>query len=211
MADTTVLGIGQLAANFKALRTDMETRVARAMVVAAGGVLKKKAKEIALSNGSKRTGAMIKNIVIKREKDTPAGTTQYHLGVRHGRDLTKSQKNKGKKVTVLSSGRLAIQYMDDPYYWRWVEQGHKVVGRATGDTGTQELAYTRKGRSGKLIRYTRKRSADSLRARRARAMGAVAARPFIEPALAQGREQAIAAMAARLNAELEKANRAPAA
>lgn len=204
MAEETVLGIGDLANNFKAVRTDMETRVSRAMVVAAGNVLKRKAKDIALANGSKRTGAMIKNIVIKREPDTPAGTTQYHLGVRHGRNLTKKQKSSARLV-VNKGGRIVKQYQDDPYYWRWVEQGHKTVAAASGQTGTQEQTYTRKGKDGKLITYRRKRSVDSLRSRRAASSGSVAAKPFIAPALELGRDDAISAMSTALDKELAKA------
>ena len=206
MAKSEILGIGELSQSFRELKSDMETRTARAMVVAAGGVLKRKAKSIAQANGSVRTGAMIKNIAIKREPQAPAGTAQYHLGVRHGRQLTKKQKS-NSKLAVGKSGRIVKKYADDPYYWRWVEQGHKVVPRKTGDSSETELTYTRRGRSGKMITYTRKRGSDSLRARRAAATGSVAAKPFIAPALEQGKTEAIDAMATRLQKELEKASK----
>ncbi|KQW24678.1 HK97-gp10 family putative phage morphogenesis protein [Acidovorax sp. 22279] len=207
MAKSETLGIGELSQSFKELKDGMETRVARAMVVSAGGVLKKRAKAIAQSNGSVRTGAMVKNIAIKREPQAPAGTVEYNMGVRHGRDLTKKQKSTAK-LAVGKGGRIVKKYADDPYYWRWVEQGHKVVPRKSGDTSQTELKYTRRGRSGKLITYTRKRGVDSLRSRRAASTGSVAAKPFIAPALEQGKEEAIDAMAARLQKELEKASKA---
>ncbi|SFB96635.1 phage protein, HK97 gp10 family [Polaromonas sp. OV174] len=211
MAKSEVMGIGDLKQRFGQLKSGMETRTSRLMVVAAGGVLKAKAKSIAQANGSVRTGAMVKNIVIKREPQAPSGTTQYNLGVRHGRDLTKKQKTGGKHLAVTGGGRISVRYHDDPYYWKWVEQGHKIVPRKAGETGATGqtvITYTRKGRSGKMVTYTRKRGTDSLRARRQGVTGSVPAKPFIGPAAEQGREQAITAMGERLQKELDKAAQA---
>lgn len=122
MAKTETLGIDDLAQSFRALKTDMDTRTARAMVVSAGGVLKRRAKANAQGHGLKRTGALIKNIVIKREPQAPQGTAQYHLGVRHGQNLTRKQKAKGK-LGVSAAGRIVKRYEDDPYYWRFPELG----------------------------------------------------------------------------------------
>lgn len=124
MAKTELLGIGDLKQNFGKLKEGMETRIARSMVVAAGGVLKKKAKAIAQGNGLMRTGALIKNIVIKREPAAPVSTAQYHLGVRHGRHLTKKQKT-NSKLAINKGGRIVKRYEDDPYYWRFAEFGTK--------------------------------------------------------------------------------------
>lgn len=165
MAKTEILGIGNLKANFARVKLDMQSRTARGMVVAAGGVLKRKAKAIAQANGSVRTGAMVKNIAIKREASAGAGIEQYNLGVRSGRDLTRKQKKAGRHLVVNAKGRIVVNYANNPYYWPWVEQGHK----------------------------TRSGSAE------------VSAKPFIAPALEQGRTQAIGAMAERLNKALEKA------
>lgn len=209
MADTTVLGIGELAANFKAVRADMEVRVSRVMVVAAGGILKKNAKEIALANGSRRTGAMIKNIVIKREKDAPEGTTQYHLGVKNGNQLTKKQKSTAR-LAINKLGQIVKRYADDPYYWRWVEQGHKIVAKAdAGDKSYTSATIVRRLKNGKWVLRRREVATQSLRNRRAASMGSVAARPFIGPALEQGREEAIAAMSVALDKELAKALKSP--
>lgn len=184
MAESEVMGTGALKQKFGELKNGMATRTSRAMVVAAGGVLKKKAKAIALANGSKRTGVMIKNIAIKREAQAPAGTAQYHLGVRNGGDLTKKQKSAGKRLAVNDRGRVVTRYADDPFYWIWVEQGHKTVSRAPQGQAT------------------------SLRSRRRSAASQVAAKPFIGPALEQGRADAIEAMSARLQKELDNASAA---
>ncbi|MFN7041655.1 MAG: HK97-gp10 family putative phage morphogenesis protein [Acidovorax temperans] len=206
MADKDILGIGDMKANFAKLRDEVRNRTSRRMVVAGGNVLKRKAKQIAQANGSVRTGAMVKNIAIKREAQAGDGTTQYHLGVRHGRNLTAKAK-KNSKLAVASTGRIVKRYADDPYYWRFVEFGHNVVSRKTGETGNTEITYTRKSRSGKVFTYTRKRSNDSLRARRTSATGTVAAKPFIGPALEQGRAEALEVMNDRLQADLAKAGK----
>jgi hypothetical protein len=77
-------GLSDLRKGFDYVRTDMKTRTARLMVASAGGVLRSAARRIAQALGLRRTGALIANIVIKREK-TPDGVVQYNLGVRHGR------------------------------------------------------------------------------------------------------------------------------
>lgn len=122
MAKTEVLGIGELKANFDKLKTGMETRIARSMVVAAGGVLKRKAKANMQRQGLVRTGSMMKNVAIKRETQAPAGTAQYHLGVRHGKNKTRAQRKTGK-LSVNTKGRIVKRYEDDPYYWRFPEFG----------------------------------------------------------------------------------------
>lgn len=127
MAKTEVLGIGELKANFAQLKTGMEQRTSRAMVVAAGGVLKRKAKALIQQQGLVRTGSLLKNVAIKRESAAPAGTTQYNLGVRHGRDKNKAQK-KSAKLSVGTSGRIVKRYGDDPFYWRFAEFGTAKQG-----------------------------------------------------------------------------------
>ena len=106
MPKTEVLGIGGLTASFARLRDDMQQRTSRAMVVSAGGVIKRGAK--ALAGAHRRTGAMEKNIAIKREP-TPAGVAVYHLGVRNGHSLTRKQKQ-DYKLVVTDKGRIAKRY-----------------------------------------------------------------------------------------------------
>lgn len=134
MAREEVLGIGELSAKFKHLKEGMEQRTGRAMVVAGGGVIKRKAKANVQQRGLVRSGAYLKNIVIKREPQSPPGTVAYALGVRHGRNLTKKQKTKGK--LAVEKGRIVKRYEDDPYYWRFLEfdtarrQGTPAIGPA---------------------------------------------------------------------------------
>lgn len=205
MANSEILGIGDMKANFAKVKEDMGLRVSRRMVASAGSVLKAKAKAIAISNGSKRTGAMVNNVVIKRETQAPAGTTQYNLGVRHGGMLSKKVRETSKFLAVSRAGRIVTRYQNDPYYWKWVEQGHKIVGRADpGDKSYTTTTYLTRLRNGKLAVRTRERANSGLRARRAAATGEVAAKPFIGPALEQGKAEAIEAMGKELQKSLEK-------
>ena len=122
MAKTETLGIGEITQSFRGLKSGIETRVARGMLVSGGGVLKRRAKALAIAQGLRRTGALVKNIAIKREPQAPQGTEQYHLGVRHGHNLTRKQKARSK-LGVNAAGRIVKRYEDDPYYWRFAEVG----------------------------------------------------------------------------------------
>lgn len=116
MADD-IKGVPELAAAFATVRKDMQTRVARAVVVSAGNVLKKEAKSLALGYGLRKTGALLNNIAIKRER-TQEGVAQYHLGVRHGRNITKA----GAKKLLLKVGKSGrIVRANDPFYWSFLE------------------------------------------------------------------------------------------
>lgn len=125
-------GLTELRARFGAVKEDMKLRTSRGMVVSAGGVLKREAKRLAQSYGLRKTGALIANIAIKREK-TPEGIAQYNLGVRHGRDLGRKAK---KILAIGKSGRVVTKRLNDPYYWRFLEfttkrrHGTSIIGAA---------------------------------------------------------------------------------
>ena len=115
-----ILGIGQLHKSFANLRQDMILKTSRRMVASGGSVVRTEAKKIAQSYGLRKSGALIRNIAIKRERNAPSGTEQYNLGVRHGRDL-----GNGKKVVKYlvqnSRGRIVTKRENDPFYWRFLE------------------------------------------------------------------------------------------
>jgi HK97 gp10 family phage protein len=164
-------GLSELRTAFRGVADDMRLRTSRLMVAAAGGVLRKEARSVAQAQGLRLTGALIQNIVIKRER-TPAGTTQYNLGVRQGRAMG---KNSPKKLVVGKNGRVTSVYVNDPFYWWFLEKGRNV--------------YAGNGR--------RKRDGATRR---------VEATPFIVPALENKQQEAIDAMARRLDAAIRKAN-----
>ncbi len=118
--NTTIIGIEGLRGKFLELRQDMVLKTSRRMVASAGSVLRKEARAIAQSHGLKKSGALIRNIAIKRERRAPRGTEQYNLGVRHGRDL-----GNGKKIIKFlvqnKSGRVVTRRENDPFYWKFLE------------------------------------------------------------------------------------------
>jgi HK97 gp10 family phage protein len=203
---TEILGIGDLRKEFATIAGDMQKRVSQRMVAAAGNVLKKEARIIAQSKMVKRSGALFNNIVIKRERNAPDGTTQYNLGVRHGRDM-----GNGKKVIkyldIGKSGRVVVRRVNDPYYWSFLEFGHKIVARASGKQGIVESFYTRTTKNGKVRTVLRQVEADGISIRRRTPLGFVEPRPFIGPALVNKRQEAIDAMETQLQKEIAKLNK----
>lgn len=113
-------GLAELRANFAQLGADVQRGGARRMVAAGGRIVVNAAKAAARNLGLRKTGALIKNIVQKREPQAPANTAQVNVGVRHGRDLTKKQKSKSK-LKVTTKGRIVKKYVDDPFYWKFLE------------------------------------------------------------------------------------------
>lgn len=183
MAAEIIQGLSDLKKQFQQVSQDMALRTSRAMVVSAGGVLKKEAKALAQSQGLRKTGALIGNIVIKREK-TQEGIAQYNLGVRHGRGLSSKAK---KVLTVKSSGRIGVKYVNDPFYWSFLEFGRNVYRgstRARNMLGKKHRMKTTKT----VVNRTK-------------------ATPFIGPALTNKRAEAIEAMKNRLQKTLEKAKK----
>lgn len=187
-----VLQIDTLAAAFREVREDMGAKVSRRMVVAGGKIIREEAKAVARANGSVITSAMVDNIVIKRETKAPDGTAQYHIGVRHGRQQTRKARTEGTKRLVVSRGRIVTRRMNDPFYWKFVERGHRVVPASVADGTT---TFTQRLRNGRVVTRTRKFVGKSLRARRRMAgEGVVGKKPFIVPALESKRDAAIAEM-----------------
>lgn len=202
MADKTdVLGIEDLVASFREVREEMGSKVARRMVVAGGKIVRERAKANAQANGSVISGAMVDNIAIKRETQTPDGTAQYHVGVRHGNDQTRKVRAKGQRRLVVSRGRIVQRRDNDPFYWKFVERGHRVVPASVADGNT---TFVQKLRNGKLVTRKRAFTGRGLRARRRSAgQGVVGMKPFIAPALEQERSNALAAMEQTLTRYLE--------
>lgn len=120
-----LLGVKELTDKLKKL-DGLSKKTAAKMVAAAGGVIRKEAKSIAQSKGLRKTGSLIKNIAIKRERNVPPNTVQYNVGVRHGREFGK-RKNVVKYLAVGRKGRIVTKYKDDPFYWRFLEFGTKNI------------------------------------------------------------------------------------
>lgn len=114
-----ITGVSDLAKIMNQLSGDVQQKVGRRMVAAGANVVKQQAKANVQAQGLIKTRTLVNNIVIKRETKVPAGTIQYNVGVRHGKNLTRKQKQ-GVKL-VRKNGRVGKRYLNDPYYWRFLE------------------------------------------------------------------------------------------
>ncbi len=95
----------ELAFALSQLGDNVRKKITRRAVTAGSQVVKKRAKEIAKSKGIQDTGALIRNIAGKVEKQTSPDYVQINIGVRHG----KPKKNAKRQ--------------DDPFYWFFHEFG----------------------------------------------------------------------------------------
>ena len=109
MADTANLtGFKELADALRQLPQRVAKNGLRAAVGAGAAVIRKEAR----ARAARDTGEMAKDILIKRERDTPGGDTfaaKYSVFVLSG----KKSRLKGKKRNV----------QRDSYYWKFVEFG----------------------------------------------------------------------------------------
>lgn len=160
-------GLGELRRAFDALDAEVRQRAARRIVMAGAAVLRKEARAIVQREGLIRTRALINNIVVKRERRAPPDTEQYHLGVRHGRALGRKAS---RYLTVGRAGRVVVRRMNDPFYWRFLEFGHKIIPRAS------------------------KANRASITVRRRNPTHFVEPTPFIRPALENKKLEALDAM-----------------
>lgn len=94
----------------------------------------------------------------------------------------------------------------DPFYWRFVEFGHRIVQRSQGGPKVLYGSIEVRMKNGTIYRRSLKRSSTGLRALRAASSGQVAARPFLRPAAAAG-ERAIQKFMDSVIPQIEKLNR----
>jgi HK97 gp10 family phage protein len=188
MAANTVklTGFSQLSSTFKQVKTNVQDRALVRMVATGANVVKTTARKIVQSKRIVKSGALLNNIVLKREHDVPAGVVQYNVGVRHGiggrgngKKIIKARKN-GSGVTV--------KYKNDPYYWFWVERGHRVIPRNTG-IGEKLSIKERRKQADNFIGPTKSKSI-------------VAGKPFLQPAFEQSPQGILNAMQKSLSASL---------
>lgn len=141
----SVTGGSSLHARFKSLTADMRRKVAPRMVASGARELRKESKSLAKQHGLKKSGALIRNIAIKRERKAPPGTVQYNLGLRHGRALGNGKKVK-KYLALNKSGRVVVRRANDPFYWSFLEfdtkhrKGTSFIAQALKNKRTQAAA-----------------------------------------------------------------------
>jgi len=137
-----------------------------------------------------------------------SGVLKSSIIMRHIDEASDGANHQTYYVTVRSGGRGADGKKggsQDAFYWRWVEEGHRYVPRAT-DGGV--TTFTQTLRNGKVVQRSRKYSGSSLRARR-RAVDAMdvefgnskkGAKPFMRPAYESRIAEALTAARTKLAA-----------
>ncbi|RDK01438.1 HK97-gp10 family putative phage morphogenesis protein [Paraburkholderia lacunae] len=185
MATSNVIqGLQAFNSAIATLKDDMQRKVAFSAALSGANVIKREAKSIALSRGLKQTGALINNIAVKREQNPPLGVAQYNLGVRHGRELGSKAK---VTYSLRADGSIRKTYVDDPFYWWYLEFGTKPHVESGG--GGRRLAFEQEGKP-----------VFSMKVRNP----GIQPLPFIGPAFERKSDDALAAMADRVAQFIQK-------
>lgn len=111
MDDIQVKGLKELSKKLENLPENLKKKAVRRSIAAGAKLIQKQAK----ANAPRRTGALRRAIAVRgmrsrRNKDL----IRSGLFVRHGSARTKS----------------ALKKSEDPYYWWFVENGYRAVGRS---------------------------------------------------------------------------------
>lgn len=111
----TVLGLGDLQADFERLAKATGNKIVRDAVMAGARVARDKAR----ATTPVRTGKLKKNIaaVRARQSETPGGATAGLRVKKPNGKKTKALKRQGKK------GRTSATEWDAPFYWKFLELG----------------------------------------------------------------------------------------
>lgn len=111
----TVLGLGDLQADFERLAKAAGNKIVRDAVMAGARVARDKAR----ATTPVRTGKLKKNIaaVRARQSETPGGATAGLRVKKPSGKKTKALKRQGKK------GRTSATEWDAPFYWKFLELG----------------------------------------------------------------------------------------
>lgn len=156
-------GLQELLANLVELDRSMQTE-ARAMANAGAQLVKKEAVKIAKAHGLVDTGALNKNIAVKREPGTPKSIFEYHIGVRHGAE----SKGAERRAVRGADGKLRYEWTNNPFYWWFWELGHyntwshrfvpakPFIGPALANTKEQVIEAMRQRGADRLEKFTQK-------------------------------------------------------
>lgn len=186
-ASVQVLGMKELGDAMRELPVRLARNVLRGTVAAGAADIRNEARQRApvyhgeVSKGHPPPGTLRRSIIIKRIPERSSQWSQmYYVTVRHGKKYSKQGKE----------GRLS----QDAYYWKWVEFGHRYVGRYKGFFAD----FKTRGR-GRLT---------GLAKRRAESASMVPPHPFMRPAFEARKSAAVERMKAylteRIPAEVEK-------
>jgi HK97 gp10 family phage protein len=166
--ETKVLGVPNLRAQLEAVPERLRRRVLRNALAAGARVVRDAARRAApvLKKFDKRRkpGTLKKAITVRTSKrDQRAGNVGVFVNVRPARGPKRFR-----------------QSTEDPFYWRWIEFGHRILPKS-GKTKYTTVVRTRK--DGTSWSRTYKSDAASIRNRRRNATIRVPAIPFLRPAI----------------------------
>lgn len=119
MGNVQIAGLAELKKALGAFSSEMALKASRQAVAAVGYSMAAEARKNLKASGSVRTGTLLRNIAVAREKTPPSRVT-FNVGVRHG----KKSKN-ARKVVSYRGTRKSVKYENDPYYFFMVEFGTK--------------------------------------------------------------------------------------
>lgn len=177
--DVRITGLEQTKYALEALAADLRRRVVRGALRAASRPLVTTAKQF----------APVLKYPVKRRR---AGVMRKAIRVFNSKKATGKGGVIGVYVTVRASSKdlRKAPVTGDPYYWRWVEGGHRVVAR------------------GKRIgtRFGKARYDTTLRERRRASMRKVAPKSFLQPAYRAKQQEVIRLFSEQVTARIAQAN-----
>lgn len=202
-------GVDELKRVLAAAANDIRTKAVRGALREGGKVIQAAARAAApvlaertkyRTPGTVRRAIAVRNSRFARQR----GDEGVFVGVRP----VSAKKNRAVKVAqAKTGGRVGGAYNPrDPYYWWWVEFGHRIVPRASQRSGSGTTTYTQRLRNGRVVTRQKQFSHQSLTGRRRLAGGRVAAKPFLRPAAGRG-AAAIAKFMQSVVPQIEKLNR----
>lgn len=190
-----VRGIDEARAALAELSADLRKKVLRQALRDASRLIVKRAQ----SNAELRDFA---------SRTRVAGTMRRAIRTFNSKIYDGRNDTIGVYVTVKASKKQLRQRprSGDPFYFRFVEGGHKIVPRKGGAAGVTH--FLRRLQSGKVRASKRRYAAGSITSRRRASTGRVPAYPFLGPAFVSMGKPAIDLFIERLNARIAKANAA---
>lgn len=154
---------------------------------------------------NRKPGTIKKNIVVRASKYARQdGNEGVYVSVR---PLT-AKRIRQFKVARAKKGKAfsGSENPADPYYWRFVEFGHRIVPRGTSQSGFGTTVYTQRLRNGRVVMRSKKFNYQSLTGRRRTAGGFVEPRPFMRMAVDQKGNEAIRTFMRSVVPQIEKLN-----
>jgi HK97 gp10 family phage protein len=126
----TLTGIDEMKKQLAALGYAVQNQIAHGAMLDAAKLLKAEV----IRRAPVKTGNLRDNIIIKRDPAMP-GQAGYAVLVRK---VKVSRKNR-RLINKLHAGGITVVFSNDPFYWRFVEFGHKIMRgkRVFGEVAAQ--------------------------------------------------------------------------